>query len=284
MISYMSEPLVSIILPAYNHEAYVSKMLDSVLVQDYLNKEFVVIDDGSTDLTGQLIEEWVKEHEGEIKVLYKSRANKGVSATLNELLSLASGHYIAGASSDDYLLPDSISRRLNYLLENPDKKAVFGDYQVIDDNDVVLHESGIVGLYGGRKDLFLEVDTLVDEVLNNFSVAGPVLMFERSAFNDIGFFDEGLQMEDWDMYLRLSAAGLLGFIDYPVAAYRWHDGCTCRNIPKDIELLKYQLTVLENNESRFGVQQRRVISEKIRRLKRKIFRRSVMRKLGLRRH
>lgn len=278
----MSEPLVSIILPAYNHEAYVSKMLDSVLIQDYSNKELIVIDDGSTDRTGQLISEWVNQHESELKIVYKSRSNKGISATLNELLSMASGEYIAGASSDDYLLPGSIAMRLKYLLDNPSKKAVFGDYQVVDDSDVILHESGIGGLYKGRKERFFDEQTLANEILDNFSVAGPVLMFERSAFGDIGYYDESLQIEDWDMYIRLAAAGLLGFVDFPVAAYRWHEGCTCRNIPNDIELLKYQLNVLRSNKDKFDLPYRRSIAKKIEKLRSKIFRRSVMRAIGLR--
>lgn len=259
----MNKPLVSVCLPAYNHELYVEEMLNSIIDQDYPEKELLIINDGSSDSTHERIQEWIESNSSKIDIQYRNRENRGISATLNELLSMAKGSYIAGASSDDYLLPGSLSTRINYLLNHPEKKAVFGDFNVISDSGMLLHQSGIEGHYNGNKKLFLDSSSLKEEMLRRFCIAGPVLLFDRSIFEVINEFDESLMAEDWDMYIRLSAQDILGFVNIPVAAYRWHDLCTCRSKRNKQKLYAYEIRVLKKNMHYFKGEDRAHIEKRL---------------------
>ena len=124
MIQSSDLPLISVIVPAYNHEQYICVALESARQQTYPNIEICIIDDGSADATVARISGWVAKHQNDIPVTFLARENRGVTATLNELVDSSNGAYIAALASDDYLLPSSLSDRLNYLIENPQKRAV----------------------------------------------------------------------------------------------------------------------------------------------------------------
>lgn len=219
-------PLITIRIPAYNHESYICKALDSIKAQSYPNIEIVIVDDGSTDKTAIKISNWIKNFGDEINILFRSRKNKGISATINELIDMANGEYIAGLASDDYLLPESLKMRYDYLCQHPEKMAVFGDTIVVDKNGFVLHKSALAGLHSAKKDRYLTDDGLKKEIIQNWSVPGGTLMVRRSLHHKMRY-NENLQVEDRDFYLRLVAKNLLGFIDKPVAAYRVHEKNFC---------------------------------------------------------
>ena len=103
MSSELERPLVSVRIAAYNHEKFVGRALDSVLAQTYPNIELVIFDDGSSDTTVSQIRAWIRRHDGELPVKFRSRQNRGISATLNELVDWCAGDYIVGLSSDRQL-------------------------------------------------------------------------------------------------------------------------------------------------------------------------------------
>src|SRR5262249_35069837 len=125
-------PLVSVLVPAYNHEAFVERCLDSILTDPYPAKEIVIIDDGSTDRTAERIEAWLALHRSHIAVEYVSRENKGIAATLNELAARAHGEFLRIGASDDYLLPGGSEALVRYLMAHPGKGAAIGDCVVVD--------------------------------------------------------------------------------------------------------------------------------------------------------
>lgn len=263
--------LVSIMLPAYNHEQYIQAALDSILTQDYSHMELNIIDDGSTDSTREVIEAWIAQHESQLNIQFRSRANKGISATLNELISMSSGSFLAGLASDDVLLPDSISARVDYLQRHPNHLAVFGDYHVIDDTGQQLHDSGIISLHNGNKANFADSQLMKLELLGNFSIAGPVIMYRPELLSQAGMYDESLHFEDWDMYIRMSAQNLLGFIDQAVASYRWHDANVCRAEQPVALRLRYERIVMEKNMHLYSGDSLKQVQQLIARRKRKEF-------------
>ena len=114
-------PLISICVPAFNHEDFIDAALESARLQAYPNKEIIVIDDGSSDKTAECIENWVGQHHFELPVVYRTRANRGVTATLNELIEMSRGEYLVWLASDDSLLPDSlIEARVCQYANTPD--------------------------------------------------------------------------------------------------------------------------------------------------------------------
>lgn len=221
-------PLVSYIVPAYNHDQYVQCCLDSILADVYDNKEIVIIDDGSTDNTAKVIEQWLSRHAESINVIYKSRPNKGVTATINELTSLASGEFLRLGASDDYFLSGGSQKLVDYLLRFPDKLAVIGDSIVVDEHGKVIHDSGMIGLHRANKQNYLSETGIVKSVITNWAVAGPVPMVRKAFVTGGECWDESLRIDDWDFFLRIAAQGGLGFIDERVCAYRVHSTNTCR--------------------------------------------------------
>lgn len=222
-------PLVSVVIPAYNHGGYVQRCLDSVAEDGYANKEVVIIDDGSTDDTNTRIREWIARNETRLTCRYISRENRGLVATLNELVRMCTGEYLVVLASDDYLLPGGIGCRVEYLRNHAAKDAVIGDCIVVDGNDKLIASSGLSGFYSADKSRYHDDRGLRREIILNWSVPGPVLMVRRSIYGKIGGYDPRLCLEDWDMYLRMAAQDLLGFVDHPVSAYRVHPDSTCRS-------------------------------------------------------
>jgi glycosyltransferase involved in cell wall biosynthesis len=216
-------PLVSVLIPAFNHERFVQRCLDSVLEDPYPAKELVIIDDGSTDATGDRIADWVATHCMEIPIEYVRRENRGIAATLNELAARASGEFLRLGASDDYLLPGGLDAQVRYLLSHPCKGAVVGDSVVVDRDGNTLHHSGMCDLHGADKRLYRSDDGIRRAVISQWAIGGPVALIRKSALETATLWTEGLRIDDWDLFLRLAADNALGFIDVSVCAYRLHD-------------------------------------------------------------
>ena len=215
--------LVSVLIPAYNHQAYVAQTLDSILNDNFKDKEIVIINDGSTDDTDDVIRKWINKNKNKISIIYKSRENRGLPKTLNELLRLSSGSYLVALSSDDYLLDGGIEKRYLYLVSHPDKYAVFADCIVVDNESRKTHDSGLFELRNADKKRLFSDEGIKKEFISNFVVPGPVLMVRRDFYNQFGNFNEEMYMEDYDLYLRFASKSLIGFLDEKVSAYRLHD-------------------------------------------------------------
>ena len=221
-------PLVSVIIPAYNHENYVTQCLDSVLDEEYPNKEIVVINDGSTDRTLQRIEEWARNHAEVISVTIRSQPNKGISAAFNHALTLVKGDFIVPIASDDMLLSGGIRQRINYLCEHPDLLAVFGDCITIDESGRKIHESCLRDFHHTDTRWYETLTKTALRVIWRWGIPGPVLLARKTLYQTIGGYDEERRVEDWDIFLRMVAARALGFVNAPVSAYRLHTANSCR--------------------------------------------------------
>ncbi|MEW9623347.1 glycosyltransferase family 2 protein [Rhodanobacter geophilus] len=219
----VTPPLVSVLIPAFNHERYVRRCLDSVLEDPYPAKELIVIDDGSSDRTGVLIADWVAAHCMDIPIEYVRREHRGIAATLNELAARANGEFLRPGASDDYLLPGGLGAQVGYLLAHPHKVAVIGDSMVVDRDGRKLHDSGMCDLHGADKSLYRTDDGIRRAVIRQWAIGGPVVLIRKCALDTADRWSEGLRIEDWDLFLRLAARSMLGFIDVKVCAYRMHD-------------------------------------------------------------
>jgi glycosyltransferase involved in cell wall biosynthesis len=218
----MSAPLVSILIPAFNHERFVQRCLDSVLDDPWPAKELLIIDDGSTDATGERIAAWVAGHARDIPVRFVRRPNRGVAATLNELAAMAQGEFLRLGASDDYFLPGGLQAQVRYLEAHPDKQAVVGDSIVVDTHDRLLHDSGMCGLHRADKRLYLSDAGIRRAVIGRWAIGGPVTLLRRGVLAQFGGWSAGLRIDDWDFFLRLAARDALGFVDVRVCAYRVH--------------------------------------------------------------
>ncbi len=244
------QPLISVLVPAYNHEKFIRKTLDSILEDDYSNKELIILNDGSTDNTEQEIEAWLKDNKGNIPVIYKYQKNCGISKTRNSLIEKSNGAFLVFISSDDYLLQEGIRKRFNYLTDNPEKLAVFSDCIVVDENDHIISESGLSGYYSANKENLKSDKKRKKELVTNWSVPGGTLMIKRETYNKFQY-DESLLIEDLDFYLKLVSQNKLGFIDEKVSAYRVHGANTCMKDENWVKIQKDIINTYKKNLKRF---------------------------------
>jgi glycosyltransferase involved in cell wall biosynthesis len=221
----VSTPLVSIIVPLYNHAKYIEASLESFANEGHPNLEVVIIDDGSKDDSLAVTRAWLERHPNAFtNVILEHQENVGITKTLNRLVAKTSGDFITMVASDDLLLPGGIQTRLAALEKRPDWVAVFGDATVINDHGEQVATSALKKINNTNLNALESDDFRTREMILRWSVPGPVLLYRRTAFEEpgLGPYDETMFIEDRDLYLRLLARNALGFVSQTVAAYRMH--------------------------------------------------------------
>jgi len=224
----MVKDLVSVLIPCYNHEKYILNTLESVTKNDYFLKEIILIDDGSTDRSYDIAAEYLAAHK-ELIQGYQclKQQNLGVTKTLNKMIGLASGEYVTLLASDDYMTEHSISDRVEYLKNSPTKKAVIGKAYIVDEENHITSDNGAKRLFRANSKMLLS-DLINKELTMRWSVLGPTLLLKKEVYDELGFYNEQLKVEDRDYYLRMIRKNILGYIDTPVACYRVHSTNTSR--------------------------------------------------------
>lgn len=254
-------PLISVVVPVYNHADYVEECLNSLKAQDYPNIEILICDDGSTDGSVVVIKQWLLDNPSKNITFYEQK-NKGVCVTLNKLIMLACGEYIALCASDDALTSNSLSARYDFLV-NEGKRAVISDSFTIDEHSNIVDNSSISQLYRGNLNRLS--NDIVNECVYNWAIAGPVLLIKKSLYDSIGLYDVTLLTEDRDFYLRLLAGGHLTFINQPLAKYRVHSGNASRSGIKKRLLISKQVALsnIKNASLFFGAKNYFLMSHKL---------------------
>lgn len=217
------EPLVSILVPSYNHEAYVVECLESIKALQYGRLELILSDDGSSDATFTLTQSWVDRNAQRFEriLAVKQERNLGVVANVQFLLDNARGEFLAFIASDDAFLPSAIGWRVEILRQNPNLDAVFGNAQKISANGEILEEE-YLSKWVARA--FSRQRLLLSSLILNWSVPGPVNFVRRDAFLEggcIGRLPPQLGSEDWYIYYQLALAGRLLFVNRVVSKYRF---------------------------------------------------------------
>lgn len=207
--NHTQHPLVSVIIPTYNRAALLVETVESVLAQTYPAIEIIVVDDGSTDGTAQVLE----GYRGRVVTL--SQSNQGETVARNAGFRAAHGQYISFLDDDDLILPTKIEKQVRLLETRPDVGIVYCRYYHIDEKGTRLSKSGLLP----------EGQILLQLALSDFIWAGGPLI-RRSCLEKVGAYDEtlpwnGRYAEDWDMWLRLALAGYtFACIQEPLGAYR----------------------------------------------------------------
>jgi glycosyltransferase involved in cell wall biosynthesis len=186
-------PLVSVIIPAYNAEKTIARTLESVLSQTYKHMEVLVINDGSTDRTAEIVESFPR-NDRRIKILHQP--NLGANAARNRGISCSKGEYIAFVDADDVWHEEKIQAQVEcFQRSSPSVGLIYSWSIVIDEEDNPL--SGIAHEYQGN--------VLAELIYSNFVGNGSCPLIRRSCFQNIGDFEANLGAgQDWDMYLRVA--------------------------------------------------------------------------------
>lgn len=226
------QPLVSIIIPAYNGGRYLKASVQSVFDQDYQNIELMVFDDGSTDNTIDILKSYGNNF------YWESHKNVGQSATLNKGWEMAKGEILSYLSVDDLLEPNAVSVSVEYLLEHPGIMMTYGDYDLIDEKGRLIKNI---------KAPEFDYKALLSKVIVQ---PGPGVFFRQEGFRKTGGWDGSLrQMPDYDYWLRLGLLGDFKRLPLTIASFRVHDGSLTyaeSSIEKSEECLSVMIKYFNN--------------------------------------
>lgn len=210
------QPLVSVIIPSYNRVSFLKQTIESVLAQSYSQVELLVIDDGSSDGSYELAQQYEQ-----IRLLtHPERQNRGQSASINLGLQQAQGDYIAILDSDDYWHSDKLMTQVGYLQQHADVGLVYVNGWSVDANSQQLYR-----IYDDHHvEQSSPAHSVADEVLMNcyFLVPNNALV-RASVFRQVGGFDESLRAaQDHDMAIRIAEVTRLAYINKELFYYRRH--------------------------------------------------------------
>jgi alpha-1,3-rhamnosyltransferase len=221
----VESPRVSVVVPSYNHTQFIETALRSVFKQSLAPVRLLVIDDGSTDGSPQVIERVLNECPFPCELL--ARENRGLCATLNEGLSKTSGEYFAYLGSDDLWLPDFLDARVQALEARERAVVAYGHAFIIDEGGRVVDCTLDWATYrdGDARSMLLE---------ETFAPMSPTVVYRRAALERHGW-NERARLEDYELYLRLCAKGEFAFDPRVLSAWRRHGTNTSRDFVWMIE-------------------------------------------------
>ena len=234
MFNKTNNPLVSIIIPTYNRAWILKQAIDSVFAQDYDNFELIVVDDGSTDNTCDILNSYNQEN---FKIIYQE--NKVVSSARNKGISLAKGDFIAFLDSDDLWLAKKLSAQIEFFNLNPDA--------LICQTEEIWIRNGI--RVNPKKKHKKPSGMIFEPCLLLCLVSPSAVMMKKNLFDSTGLFDENLPAcEDYDLWLRISCKYPVYLIDKPLIIKR---GGHQDQLSKSWGLDKYRIQsikkLIENN-------------------------------------
>lgn len=209
-------PKVSVIIPTYQHAHFVGQAIESVLAQTYKDYEIIVVDDGSTDNTSEVLAEFGDQ----VTVIYQE--NRGLSAARNTGIRASKGEYVAFLDADDVWMPAKLEKQVPLFERNEAIGLVYSDLAYFDENEVrpgtafeeAPPQSGMV----------------YSAIFIRCPIPMPTVIARRSCFDMVGLFDETLTAcEDLDMWLRISEKWEADFVNEPLACYRFSAGQMHKN-------------------------------------------------------
>ena len=207
-------PRVSAVVPAYNAAPWIRRALLSLTKQTFANIEIIVIDDGSTDGTREII---AKVAASDARIRYGFRPHEGISAAANFALSIARGEYVARLDADDITVPHRVALEVAFMDAHPEVGVVGGQMIWIDETD--------------RKRGFIRYPTvdLQAEVLKRCPFGNPATMVRRQLALDLGGFRSAFDYaEDYDLWLRIAEKAQLANLPEVLTYYRSHSGQVSR--------------------------------------------------------
>lgn len=194
---------ISVIIPTYNREASIVKAIESVLNQTYTIQEVIVVDDGSTDNT----EDVVHQIRDERVKFYKTYENHGAGAARNYGVKQAKCELIAFHDSDDEWLPDKIEKQVTYMETHPNVGLVYTAFTAYSSNDIFEFPPQF------KENSHLYEGCLLRILLMHNTVGTPTILMPKKIFDELNGFDEQMNaLEDWEFAIRVADRYRIGFV------------------------------------------------------------------------
>jgi len=226
-------PTVSVVIPTYNRAHLVGRAIKSVLNQTYQKFEIIIVDDGSTDKTEEIIKTFKDE-----RVRYiRNEKNKGASAARNIGIKVARGEYIAFQDSDDEWLPEKLEKQMKVFEITPEKVGVVytGFWRVKNNKKIYTPSNKIT-----KKEGYIH-----KEIIRNNFVTTQAVIIKKKCFKKVGMFDERLpRLQDWELWIRISKFYEFKCVDEPLVISYHTPNCISEN--KDAHIKAFEL-ILEKH-------------------------------------
>ncbi len=214
--------LVSIVLPVYNQAGTLAASIDSVLEQTYLDWELIVVNDGSTDDTGQVLERYA--HQPHVTII--NQPNQHLPAALNRGFREAKGEFFTWTSGDNLMHPQQLERLVNYLQAQPEVALVYADFELIDDAGQPIKDADAIFMRGEVGTSAVRLKHEPERMNIGFEcVVGPCFMYRRLLYPLIGDYNPALEgSEDFDYWMRINNFFQIRHLGdrQPLYAYRVH--------------------------------------------------------------
>jgi glycosyltransferase involved in cell wall biosynthesis len=243
----MKTPLVSVIVPCFNSEAHIAETIESVLAQTYKNVEIIVVDDGSTDNTREIVTTYASH------VRLVCQRNSGVCSARNNGLKEALGEFVCFMDHDDYWYPEKLSRQIDTFSEHPKAGAVYTSFLVWN-----ADQAGVFPPPGSfvRESIPDTVDPeysgwIYHHFLMDCWMLTSTAMFRKSTFSLCGgAFDENLPYsEDWELWLRMSRHVQMIKLMRPSTLYRQH----AKQGNRTVRSIDYRTNLLTETAQKWGL-------------------------------
>jgi alpha-1,3-rhamnosyltransferase len=236
---------VSVVVPSFNHAQFIESTLRSIMKQTLQPAQLVVIDDGSSDGSPSIIERTLNACPFPSELI--ARNNRGLCATLNEGFARTRGDFFAYLSSDDLWLPDFLKARVQLLESRPNAVLAYGNAYFVDEQNRIVDCTADWARY---------VDGNAQEMLlHTTGPMSPTVLYRRDALEQQRW-NEDSRLEDYDLYLRLSAEGAFAFDPQVLSAWRRHGS----NVSWDQSLmLEEQLHAQRAAAVRFGLTNKQIV-------------------------
>lgn len=206
-----SKPLVSIIVSCYNHEQYITECIESIIHQTYNNIELIVIDDGSTDNSPEILDDLSQQYQ----FYYEHQENMGLTRTLNKALEKAKGQYIAPLGSDDIIMLDKTAKQVAFLEQRNDIAVLGGNILVIDEQGIIKPKQKFAAYHEEDfNSIFLNPKKIP---------AAPSVMIRADALRSVNGYSTESNLEDIDLWLKITHAGFkIAILNDILCYYREH--------------------------------------------------------------
>src|SRR6266851_2147360 len=230
---------VSVVVPSYNHAPFIEATLRSIMKQTIRPAELFVIDDGSSDESPRVIDHVLNDCRFPCELI--ARENRGLCASLNEGFERSRGNYFAYLGSDDLWLPDVLKARVSLLESRPDAVLAYGHAYFIDEQNAIIDSTADWARYadGDAREMLLETTAPMS----------PTVLYRRGALEHERWNDKS-KLEDYDLYLRLSAKDEFAFDPRILSAWRRHGSNVSWN---QSLMLEEQLQAQRAAALRFGM-------------------------------
>ena len=211
-------PRVSVVMTVYNSQHYLRETLESLLNQTFGDFEFIIVNDGSTDRSLEILKEYA-QRDGRIRLI--SRGNTGIVAAANEGIAAARGEYLARTDSDDVSMPERLEKQVAYLDAHPDCVLVGSRVVETDPYGIPVTESGHALTHE-------EIDRQLMTAYGGWAVLQPTAMMRTAAVRSVGGYRGRYNIsEDHDLFLRLAERGKVANLPDVLLRYRRRfDGAT----------------------------------------------------------